>query len=187
MRGDKVLALMLDISKFFERIKHDIMIKLAKEAGFPVRLAWSAARLYRAPKVVRYGLFASEHIYVKGGVIAGCSIAMALAALYMLRIHEDLAKLDAKIFLTGMVDDLKIETHGDEQTTVDRMVLAESIVVCRLHELSLALNQKKSQVVCSSIAVRRRLAARWEGKEYEWVTQTRNLGGQLAAGLRRRT
>eukprot|EP00971_Amphidinium_carterae_P129927 2573829-Amphidinium_carterae.2 len=187
MKGDKVLALMLDISKFFERIKHDIMIKLAKEAGFPVRLAWTAARLYRAPRVVRYGLFASEHIYVKGGVIAGCSIAMALAAVCMLKIHEDLSQLDEKIFLTGMVDDLKIETHGDEETTVERMVLAESIVVRRLQELALPLNQKKSQVVCSAVAVRRRRALKWEGKEYEWVSQTRNLGGQLAAGLRRRT
>eukprot|EP00971_Amphidinium_carterae_P224390 4451559-Amphidinium_carterae.1 len=153
MRGDRVLALMLDISKFFERIKHDAMLSLARETGFPVRLAWAAARLYRAPRVVRYGLFASEHIYVKVGVIAGCSIAMALAALYMMKIHEDLAALDKRTFLTGMVDDLKIETHGDEQSVVERMVKAESIVVRRLAELSLPLNQKKSQVVCSSIAL----------------------------------
>eukprot|EP00971_Amphidinium_carterae_P282617 5610666-Amphidinium_carterae.2 len=147
------------------RIKHDVLIQLAKETGFPVRLAWAAARLYRAPRVVRYGLFASEHIFVKGGVIAGCSIAMALAALYMLRIHEDLII----------------------QTAVERMILAENIVVRRLDVLSLPLNQKKSQVVCSSVAIRRRLSARWVGKEYEWVSQTRNLGGQLAVGLRRRT
>eukprot|EP00971_Amphidinium_carterae_P192870 3827326-Amphidinium_carterae.1 len=153
MKGDKVLALMLDISKFFERIKHDAMISLAREAGFPVRLAWTAARLYRAPRIIRYGLFASEQIHVKGGVIAGCSIAMALAAVYMLRIHEDLSKLDSNIFLTGMVDDLKIETHGNEESTVERMIRAENIVVRRLLELSLPLNQKKSQVVCSAVAV----------------------------------
>eukprot|EP00971_Amphidinium_carterae_P196478 3899098-Amphidinium_carterae.4 len=37
-----------------------------------------------------------------GGVIAGCSIAMALATLYMMRIHDDFHKLQGRVFFTGM-------------------------------------------------------------------------------------
>eukprot|EP00971_Amphidinium_carterae_P237786 4720846-Amphidinium_carterae.1 len=178
---------MLDISKFFERLRHSTLLHIAAKCGFPARLAWVAVRLYRAPRVIRYGVFSSETMLVKGGVIAGCSIAMALATVYMIRIHEDFHKLPGSVHLTGMVDDLKLEVHGNADKVVEHMVLAEALVVKHLEDLVLPLNRSKSQVLCSSAKVKRMLGYHWAERGYEWVTQTRNLGGQLSTGLRRRT
>ena len=101
----EVATVMLDISKFYERIAHGKLLREAKQVGFPAKLLRIACALYGGFRTVRFGASYSEPFKTKGTIIAGCSLATTLARVLCFRLLQSIGNSFPSVHLNNVVDD----------------------------------------------------------------------------------
>ena len=79
-----VLTVLIDISKCFDIICWNRVLKAAAEFDFPTPLLKLCLAMYYAPRRIRWGSAHSYAVQVQKGVLPGCSVAMFLLQLVMM-------------------------------------------------------------------------------------------------------
>ena len=129
-----------DISKFYERISHQRLLREASAVGFPLRFLRAACALYKGPRVLRLGQTYSQLVRTEGTVIAGCSHANTLARFLCFRLLEKLGNAMPSAHLNNIVDDFSLQVLGSQRHVVAVVTRAGNELVDGLTELQLKVN-----------------------------------------------
>ena len=73
--GNDFAQALLDLVKAFERIPYRVLLREARELGYPLRLLKLAIRTYKLPRVVRVGEAVSDLAWATRGIVAGSGTA----------------------------------------------------------------------------------------------------------------
>ncbi|CAK0860087.1 unnamed protein product [Prorocentrum cordatum] len=174
----EVASLFLDIRKFYEHVRHDVLWTSAQRFGFNLKLLRGLLAICQAPRIVLAGGVASPPFGASGAVLAGCAYATAVAKLPLLGgllaagAHRPLATL------RNLVDDVSLQAVGSARLVVDQLAGASGEVLRHLRAHHLPLNEGKSVFLASSAQVADGLVASWAalGFEVKRGSQARNLG-----------
>ncbi|CAK0841177.1 unnamed protein product [Prorocentrum cordatum] len=144
-------SLFLDIRKFYEHVRHDVLWSSAQRLGFNLKLLRGLLAISCATAVAKLPLL--------GGLLASGA-------------QRPLATL------RNLVDDVSLQAVGSARLVVDQLVGASGEVLRHLRDRHLPLNEGKSVFLASSAQVADGLAASWAalGFEVKRCPQARNLG-----------
>ena len=65
------VSVLLDLSNFYDKIDHDLLIQDALELGFPPMILYFPLMIHKGPRVLVAETVASEPIQPKNGILAG--------------------------------------------------------------------------------------------------------------------
>ncbi len=118
-----------DIQSFFETLDRERLANEARALGFPLPVLRAALAAYSSARVVTMGGRISREVYPTTGVVAGCSLAMALTKVYCLRAFDDfVSEAPRGVRLGTFVDDLTLAAVGAPAAVVDDITRAHAIL-----------------------------------------------------------
>ncbi len=118
-----------DLQSFFETLDRERLASEAKALGFPLPVLRAALAAYSSARVVTLGGRISREVYPTTGVVAGCSLAMALTKVYCLRAFDDfVAEAPKRVQLGTFVDDLTLAAIGAPAAVVEDLTRAHAIL-----------------------------------------------------------
>eukprot|EP00959_Pyramimonas_sp_CCMP1952_P135426 2833682-Pyramimonas_sp.AAC.1 len=79
--GFAAASLLLDITKFYENLRHDVLWQCGIEHGFNLKLLRGLLVLYQSPRFICFVGMATESFTTHGTVLAGCACATTVAKL----------------------------------------------------------------------------------------------------------
>ncbi|CAK0802081.1 unnamed protein product [Prorocentrum cordatum] len=173
-----VASLFLDIRKFYEHVRHDVLWTSAQRFGFNLKLLRGLLAIYQAPRIVLAGGMASAPFGAGGAVLAGCACATAVAKLPLLGGLLAAGARRPLATLRNLVGDVSLQAVGSARLVVDQLAGASGEVLRHLRAHHLSLNEDKSVFLASSAQVADGLVASWAalGFEVKRGSQARNLG-----------
>ncbi len=111
--GEVAATISEDLQSFFETLDRQRLVDEARALGFPMPILRAALAAYSAPRMVSMGGRIAREVFPTAGVVAGCSLAMALTKVYCLRAFDDFtARAPAGTRLGTFVDDLTLSAIG---------------------------------------------------------------------------
>ena len=110
--GAATLAWAADLSKFYERMPHGLLLRCAKEMGFHPVVARLAIFAYGGNRRIRVDGGFSRSISVGQGIIAGCSLATSLVKVFMWKALDLAYTRFPMIKLRVYLDDLLLQRVG---------------------------------------------------------------------------
>ncbi|CAK0852813.1 unnamed protein product [Prorocentrum cordatum] len=194
-------SLFLDISKFYEHVRHDVLWANAVRFGFNLRLLRGLLTSYQAPRMILAAGMASPAFGTTGTVLAGCACATAVAKLPVLGALLAAGATCPLVTPRNVVDDISLQAVGTARLVKRQMLVSSCEVVRLLREQHLPLNESKSVFLASSPQLAKELSEEWaaQGLAFKRGLQARNLGtdanitrrgvhegaGRAVGGLRR--
>ncbi|CAK0836444.1 unnamed protein product, partial [Prorocentrum cordatum] len=171
-------SLFLDISKFYEHVRHDVLWANAVRFGFNLRLLRGLLTSYQAPRMILAAGMASPAFGTTGTVLAGCACATAVAKLPVLGALLAAGATSPLVTPRNVVDDISLQAVGTARLVKLQMVAASCEVVRQLREQHLPLNESKSVFLASSPQLAKELSEAWAalGFAFKRGLQARNLG-----------
>ncbi|CAK0867581.1 unnamed protein product, partial [Prorocentrum cordatum] len=171
-------SLFLDISKFYEHVRHDVLWANAVRFGFNLRLLRGLLTSYQAPRMILAAGMASPAFGTTGTVLAGCACATAVAKLPVLGALLAAGATSPLVTPRNVVDDISLQAVGTARLVKLQMVAASWEVVRQLREQHLPLNESKSVFLASSPQLAKELSEAWaeHGFTFKRGLQARNLG-----------
>ncbi|CAK0891345.1 unnamed protein product, partial [Prorocentrum cordatum] len=171
-------SLFLDISKFYEHVRHDVLWANAVCFGFNLRLLRGLLTSYQAPRMILAAGMASPAFGTTGTVLAGCACATAVAKLPVLGALLAAGATCPLVTPRTVVDDISLQAVGTARLVKLQMVAASCEVVRQLREQHLPLNESKSVFLASSPQLAKELSEAWaaHGFTFKRGLQARNLG-----------
>ncbi len=172
-----------DLKQYYEHIGITELAVGARRFGLPLQVTALLAHLYTGPRRIRVGQAVSVARFPRRSILAGCSFALLLIRLIIVKPAESLMKIieerirgwTASCHLTFYVDDGVITTVGDMDAVaflhgwITRMVLNWVREVLRK-----SIATHKTTCVVSHAALRDRLAG-----EMKALGVTAKLGGEM--------
>ncbi|CAK0815915.1 unnamed protein product, partial [Prorocentrum cordatum] len=171
-------SLFLDISKFYEHVRHDVLWANAVRFGFNLRLLRGLLTSYQAPRMILAAGMASPAFGTTGTVLAGCACATAVAKLPVLGALLAAGAACPLVTPRNVVDDISLQAVGTARLVKQQMLASSCEVVRQLREQHLPLNESKSVFLASSPQLAKELSEAWaaQGLTFKRGLQARNLG-----------
>ncbi|CAK0858476.1 unnamed protein product [Prorocentrum cordatum] len=171
-------SLFLDISKFYEHVRHDVLWANAVRFGFNLRLLRGLLTSYQAPRMILAAGMASPAFSTTGTVLAGCACATAVAKLPVLGALLAAGATCPLVAPRNVVDDISLQAVGTARLVKQQMLVSSCEVVRLLREQHLPLNESKSVFLASSPQLAKELSEAWaaQGLAFKRGLQARNLG-----------
>ncbi len=151
-----------DIQSFFEVIDRARLVNEARAVGYPIPLLRAALAAYSAARVLTLQGRIAREVYPTAGIIAGCSLAMALTKVYCVRAFDAFtAKLPPSVSFDAHVDDLTLGATGAPNAVMDDIITAHGDMAEMVREeLGCAFAAGKTAVTATTRAVAASLARR---------------------------
>ena len=178
---------LFDLTKAYERVRHDLLVPAAIEAGIP----WTWLRLvlwvYAGPRVAVLEGAVSAELATDTTIVAGCSGATTLLKAFIIAKFDAIVAKYPTLRYCVMVDDMTIAASG----TVARVLrslpralhaLWTALAAAPPRGRDLQVSGAKSVAISSDPEVGRRVVARVGSKRMRLVTATKNLGVDDGAG-----
>ncbi len=154
-----------DVQAFFETLDRGRLLREARALGFPVPIVKAALAAYSNARVISMSGRTARECYPSVGIVAGCSLAMALTKVYSLRAMDDLVeKIPKGVKLDTFVDDLTLASTGPPAAVIDDLTAAHQLMVDMVNEqMECSLAEDKTAIsattrnVAAAIARRLRL------------------------------
>ena len=127
-------ALLWDLGKFYESMRHGRLVSQAVRLDFPLRILRLNLQGYTHPRYVSMAGMVNDPCYPSQGVVAGCGAATTHVKLYY---HEPFRLFGARWLQVGLdayIDDMQVSTEGDEDSVVCNMVDASGDLATALAE-----------------------------------------------------
>ncbi|CAK0824062.1 unnamed protein product [Prorocentrum cordatum] len=171
-------SVFLDISKFYEHVRRDVLWETAQRFSFNLKLPRGLLAIYQAPRLVWAGGIASAAFSARGTVLAGCARATAVAKLSVLGALLATGAQRPLVTPRNVVDEISLQAAGSARLVLDQLVGCSCEVARQLRAGHLPLNESKTVFLASSPQLARGLAAAWEarGLSFKRGLQARNLG-----------
>ncbi len=182
------LQILLDLVKAFETVPHHLLVKAARENGYPLallRLSLAAYRLARS--IGTDGVFSRILVAVRG-ITAGSGFATTELRLFMLDTMIELKSRWPVLSTQLYVDDLTISASGVAERLLRLLDRVLQFLVSRLQDdLLMEVSTKKSVVMAGRPALAKRFAQIAKSKVTKAVRQTKLLGTEAVGGRKRST
>ncbi len=151
-----------DLQAFFEVIDRKRLVEEARALGYPLPLLRGALAAYSMARVMALQGRISREMYPTAGVIAGCSLAMALTKVYYLRsLDAFVARTPAAVTLDAHVDDLTLAATGPPNSIIMDLTTAHAdLREVVSGELGCAFAVGKTAITATTRAVAATLARR---------------------------
>ncbi len=149
-----------DIQSFFDVIDRQRLVEEARALGYPMPLVRGALAAYSAARVMTLQGRIAREVYPTAGVVAGCSLAMALTKVYYMRAFDALVtRLPATVTLDAHVDDITLAATGTPTAAVADLLTAHADLRATVEgELGCAFAQGKTAVTATTRPVAAELA-----------------------------
>ena len=87
-KGLAVASLFADVSKFYERVRHKVLLQeaAAEETHFPLALVVALTQFYGGYRTLSFGKAFSEVVVAAGTIVPGCSCATTMAKVILCRL-----------------------------------------------------------------------------------------------------
>ena len=144
--GELTGACLLDISKCFDSINHDILLKKLEMYGFQdVELTWFKSYLYNRQQLVSFQQETSEHLDIKNGVPQGSVLGPILFLLFI----NDISNFTLEGCVLNMfADDVIIYASADNVELLKHKLETCMNSITRWYSNNcLSINKKKSNVM----------------------------------------
>ncbi|CAK0803810.1 unnamed protein product, partial [Prorocentrum cordatum] len=180
-------SLFLDIVKFYENLRHDVLWSCAIEHNFNLRLLRGLLAMYQAPRFICFAGLVSDGFCSQGTVLAGCACATTLAKLPLLGPLRAVSS-GGRLLVMGrnVVDDVALQALGTRRLVVEQLGGAGAEMARQLGAMHLPLSAKKSVFLASCSGLAQELGEYWgaHGIKFERVHQARNLGTDASITMR---
>ncbi len=80
--GQAAVTILEDMESFYETVDRNLLIREAREMGFPTCLVRACLAAYAAPRIITFGRAAAKEMHAERGIIAGCSFATTLVNIF---------------------------------------------------------------------------------------------------------
>jgi len=176
-------AVLLDLWKAYETVKHWALKRAAVRHGFSLRALRFLLRTYRLPRTGKVGAVCTRVVRASATIVAGCSNATTLLRLLLLSAADAIAAISPALRLGIMVDDFQMEADSDTEGGVVELLRRGEEVAIREVEggCQLKYAEDKRQLVVSSAGLATRLGQRNRDRKALRST-VRNLGLDYACG-----
>ncbi len=182
-----------DMQSFFETIGRERLAEEAAALGFPMPVLRAALAAYAMPRMITLQGRVSRQMVPTRGVIAGCSIAMALTKVFYLRAFDKLVnKVPKDVHLDAFVDDLTLSATGDSRSVILDVTKAhDELKAIVSDELGCSFANGKTAIMASSkaiaAAVARHVGVEDGGTAPQCLLGIDNLAGGVRARLGRKS
>ena len=187
-------SVLVDLKHCYDRMNIQLLIRAALKRKYPPGLLALAVPVHCGVRVLMAENMHSQCIQPVRGILAGCSLSVSLAKLYLWDMMEALQLSPGLVASDTWVDDLSFDLvdYNPDRLALRALALYEDLAG-RVAELELQISVKKSGFLVSHVAVAQPLktllqAARTKrGFEYPQVcTALKDLGVQTTLARCRR-
>ncbi len=127
--GDVAATITEDVQAFFEGLDRDRLVGEARALDFPIPVLKAALAAYASARILSMNGRMCREMYPTAGVLAGCSLAMALTKLYCVRAFDEVvADAAGDAMLDTFVDDLTISAIGKPAAVVADLLRVHSVL-----------------------------------------------------------
>ncbi|CAK0854014.1 unnamed protein product [Prorocentrum cordatum] len=178
-----VCNLFLDIAKFYENLRHDVLWQCGIEHGFNLKLLRGLLMLYQSPRFICFVGLATESFCTNGTVFAGCACATTVAKLPVLAALRAASVGGRPLAVArNVVDDVALQAVGTERLVAAQLGSAGLEVARFLRGQHLPLSAAKTTFLASSPSLGRQLGehCKSQGWSFRKTLQARNLGTDAA-------
>ncbi len=125
--GEVAATVSEDLKAFFEAVDRERLVREARALGFPVPIVRAALAQYASGRMLSMGGRICREMYPTTGVVAGCSLAMVLTKIYLLRaLDEYVSTIPPEVALDTHVDDFTLSAIGKEAAVLEDIMDAHS-------------------------------------------------------------
>ena len=145
-----VAARMWDLRKCYEHVRHFRLAHAVEAVEFPMQIARVAMAMYKTERYLSLDKAMAPPVSPLMGIIAGCTNAMALLKVYMVRELDQFVLNYPSVILNMYVDDGSILSAGARHKVFTAIVEASKEVdIIFEHDLELPLARNKGELIAS--------------------------------------
>ncbi|KAJ9444461.1 hypothetical protein DIPPA_21458 [Diplonema papillatum] len=183
LSGDPLYGLSLDFSKCFDRVPHELTMRLMQELGLHERIMTPLRGIYGVlVRRFKLPLGVGDEFEVTNGILQGCPISVILINA-LLSIPMKAVKAEAPGLLTeSYADDANLMTRISEAALQKGVDVVDEF--CRL--TGMALNMDKTFVFTTVRDYVSRLQLRSTGRKFPQATALKCLGAKLSTSRKGR-
>ena len=180
---------LLDLTKAFELVDHQLLLEAAKKRGYPLALLRLSLAAYRLERTVGIDGHYSRPVLAQRGITAGSGFATTELRMLLMDVMDATFEAHGRaVSLTLYVDDLTIAVRGTARTVAKRLASAVDLVVNVFqNQLALKVSTTKSTVVASTLRLAARVARKSKAKILGHAKHAKLLGSAAGGGKRRST
>ena len=151
LAGQTKVQTLLDMTKAFETIPHYRLVQTAAKFGYNLALIRLSIASYRLPRTIGIDGVHSAMIKATRGITAGSGFATTELRLLMQEVVLlTLAEWGNAVNLTLYVDDLTVETKGDDEAAaLKNAAVVDQICEILQNQMDFDVSRKKSVVVAN--------------------------------------
>lgn len=187
--GEEQAQALLDLTKAFELVDHQLLVDAARRSGYPLALLRLSLAAYRLHRTVGADGHYSRTVVAARGITAGSGFATSELRLLLMDVMEETRSAwGNSVRLTLYVDDLTISMKGAARSISARLAAeVDHIVDIFQKQLALQVSVTKSTVVASSKGIANRVVRKpWRGI-LKAASHAKLLGTATSGGRRRST
>ncbi len=177
-------SILWDLLKCFEHGRHTLLAEEVHAVGFPVAVARLSVEMYRAERRLVIDDASSEPIFPTRGFMAGCSRALALIKVVMLRRMDAYISRHPRVNLELYVDDVELQAVGTMRIVDTLAAAAKDLEEVLRGQLGFPLADDKAQVVASTPELAEEIVSRTGGQAGRATVRAVKLGVELTGGKR---
>ena len=133
-KGLEAAELLLDMEKFFDTLKPEILAPRAIELGYPPIFLYLGLLVHRAARVLKGDGTHSDPQIVQQSILAGCVQSVDWTRAHLFDLLDDLHMAYRPTQIKSWVDDLALRAQGLAGTTAERVINAGKALMTGLVE-----------------------------------------------------
>ncbi len=175
-------SVLWDLLKCFEHGRHTLLADEVHAVGFPIAVARMAVEMYKAERRLLVDEAVSGPIFPTRGFMAGCSRALALIKVVMVRRMDVFVSRHPRVCLDLYVDDVEMQAVGTLRIADTLASAVDDLEKVLCDELGFALAHDKAQVVASTQEIAEAIAAKTGGRAGKVACRAVKLGVEMTSG-----
>ena len=187
-KGLQVGSTLLDLVKCYEKVLHWVLIRGAKEYGFPLVIVRLCLAVYAGPRAISAAGCVSREASLGTTIVAGCGFATTLLKVVLIRCFDAAQQAFPEVSYFVYVDDSDLDVEGDRERIETNLPGATRFVIHYLENvLHCPVSRSKSVCLASTSGLRRSLGERLRALGIGIGARGRKLGVDFTTNRRRAT
>ena len=177
-------AVMIDLRKAFEYVRHSILVGRCRAVNFPMHIVRWCMLCYAAPRTLALDGNYTQPFQAEAGIVAGCTHATALLRAYTTLSLDKLVYDFPDLRLKVVVDDMTLQMVDElEERLAPHLALGTAALLDMLsQDLRAVVNTDKTLILASSPRLLDKLHGliKYQGWDLRKAKSAKNLGIDFA-------